>query len=453
VLLWGLVRLRDRWTPAVVALTAAAAGAAPFVHGRLSAVPVIWCCFVAWSARHERRAHRTRAAQHERTAQHEPAARQLGSARGPGTRSAVAAVGVTAVVMVLGWALQRSVTAALWIDPEPALKGDPWTWVTDPGAWSTMLRTLLGQLWYAVAASAGLAVAGVAALVGELRRTDDTARRAAAAAFAAMLAANLASSAFTIGGFLHESGYRADGQLMPPRFDHLVYGRYNDAAIVLLSCLGLAWCWERAGRRALSQVLVASAAVLVAGVVSAQLLVEAHPELLRAFPTPNVAGLSGLVLARGTPSVASFTAVALLTVAVVLLAALRDRRSFAVVVAAWLVLGALAGTADAVRLQSAPTPVGVATVPGPADAGRTSLTFARDAWRSPGVVGNWLPGLYGSAADGWSVRGARSDSSTLAAAPPTDAGALVLVEGARPGPGWTERGSDRGVVLWERRAG
>lgn len=450
VLLWGLGRLRDRWTPSVVALTAVAAGAAPFVHGRLSAVPVIWCCFVVWSARHERRAPRKGAAQHDPAAPHERAACQEGPAQGPGTRSAVAAVGITAAVMVVGWVLQRSVTAALWIDPEPALKGEPRTWLADPGAWSTMLRTLLGQLWYAVAASAGLAAAGVAALVRELRRSEHTARRAATATFAAMLAANLASSAFTIGGYLQESGYRAGGQLMPPRFDHLVYGRYNDAAIVLLSCLGLVWCWERAGRRALSQVLVASAAVLVAGGVSVQLLVEAHPELLRSFPTPNVAGLSGLVPARGTPSVASFTAVALLTVAVVLLAALRDRRSFGVVIGAWLVLGALAGTADAVRLQSAATPVEVAAVLGPADTGRTSLTFAHDAWRSPGVVGNWLPGLYGPAADGWSVRGERGDSSTLASAPPTDTGALVLVEGVRPGPDWIERGADRGVVLWQR---
>lgn len=431
---WGVVAMCRRPTTGALVATSVAAGVAPFVHARLSVVPLVWWCLLLWCARAGREVRET-----------EP------STPSPSRRMLVLGGAITLVVAVGAWWLDRAAVTALWTEPEPAIKGGPTGWLTDPAAWVTFLVELLGQLWYAVIATAGLALAGVASLVEMVRRPADRRERALGITLGAMLAGNLVASVTVMAGFLHEAGYDAEGQLMPPRVDHLVYGRYNDAALLVLCALGILWCWRRRDRTVLVRLAAAAVSIVVVGGVVAQRLIAAHPDLLSSFPTPNVAALSSVVLARSSPSIPLFTLGGLLVVLVVLLGAARGRRSFVVVLCAWMLLGVLFGTRDAVHLQSFPTGIDLTQQLG-APSGSAEVAMASEVAELSGLVGNWLPGLYLLAADGWRAEVVDQTSSELARAP-GGAEVVVLVGADDPGPDWRVVERDRGAVVWQRLPG
>lgn len=433
-LFWGVVAMCRRPTTGPLLAASLAAGIAPFVHARLSIVPLVWWGFLVWCAR-------SRSGPHV-----EP-----DGPTAPSRRSLVVAGAITLFVALVAWRLDRAAVDALWTEPEAAIKGEPTAWITDPGAWGTFLAELAGQLWYAVIATAGLALAGIASLVEMVRRPGDRRERAVGITLGTLLASNLAASVAVMGGFLHEAGYEASGQLMPPRVDHLVYGRYNDAALLVLGALGILWCWRRRDRTVLVRLAAAAASIVMVGGIVVQRLVTAHPDLLSSFPTPNVAALSSVVLARSAPSILAFTIGGLVIAVVVLLAAARDRRSFVVVLCAWFLLGAVFGTRDAVHLQSFPTGMDVADEVG-APSGTGGVAMASDVAELSGLVGNWLPGLYQLAGDGWRTHVVDLPSAELARAP-GDAEMIVLLDSEHPGQDWRAVERDRGAAVWQRMSG
>lgn len=428
---WALCRQRHGIETRAAVVGSVAAGLAPFTHGRLVAAPLVWAAFLVLSAR-------------------SPHARAAARRNGRGFVAAAGPLAVLALTSGAAWWLARSATAALWTDPEPALKGDPLAWALDPGAWAALVEQLLGQAWYVVAASAGLALGGVALLVGMLRRPTLPLDRLVAGAGGALVLANLAVSVVAMGGFLHEAARTDTVPLMPPRLDHLVYGRYVDALTLVLTCLGILWCWRRPPRRRLAAVPGAAAALLVLGGLAASGAAARHDELLWFFPTPNLAAGSGLLAARADPGLGSFTIWALIAVGVVWAAALRDRRWFAAVVCGWALTGWLGATADAVSLQRAPTPVDVAADLGPPAHGAV-LAVAADTAALPGLFGNSLPGRYLVVSAGWRPETRPGDSPALARSP-GDAEALLLVDGVDPGDGWRPVRSAYGATYWIRDA-
>jgi hypothetical protein len=395
------------------------AGSAPFVHGRLTLVPLIWIGLLL-----ARR-------------------RRLGIGL---TVAAAAATVLTAVVLAT---LDRRLSATVWTDPEPAVAGGPASWVTDPGFWSTLVTTSLGQLWYLVVSSAGLAVAGVALLVRTAWKRDGGDRRLAAGSLLALLGSNLAISCVVMAGFLHGTEGRAGIMLSSPRWDHMIYGRYNDAVIVVLSALGVLWCWNAAGRaRAVRPFAVAAVAATVAAAVVAAAMASAamaSADLDPSFP-PNFAGLSALPVARMDPDLLAWTVAALVVIALMGAAARSGRRGIAIVVATWAVAGAVAGTSDAVRMHRYDLAVDVADRLG--DPG--VLEVAADAADLPALRMAVFATQYELLSAGWTTRFASSDSPALSGS--TDADAVLLRAGVVPSDPDFVRIADYGdVTAWERR--
>lgn len=424
LLFWGVVAVSQGSHTAIV-VTSAVAGTATATHGRLALVPVVWgACLLALAVR---------------------SLRQRRDARdllvlGGGLLVLVTTLGVTT-------ALHRAAGAALWTDAEPAVKVGPGAWLTDPGLWLAAVRELLGQLWYAVIASAGLAVAGVALLVRMALRPERSGERFVGLTLLALVTSNLLISTTVMAGFLHEAGYRDSGELIPPRLDHLIYGRYNDAAVLVLTCLGILWCWRaRDRRRVLVVGAVAVATVLIGGIVVVELLRSIS--VPGYFPTQNASALSVVLPGRVRPTIEVFTLGGLLLVAAMTAGVARGRRAFCAVLAVWLLLGITMGTRDAVGVQVHDLPVDVAGVlddPTPRD----RIVLATDAAALPWLDQHYHLTQFDLLSRGWPSEFATVDSATLAAEPGS-ATVLLLVDGVSPGRGWRAAAVVQDAHVWLR---
>jgi hypothetical protein len=149
----------------------------------------------------------------------------------------------------------------------------------------TGLTVLLGQVWYQLAASLGLAALGIWFVLRVATSGRAPALRLATGyVLAAVCAVGLASV----------------GQMLDPqRVDHVAYGRYVDGASLVLIWFGL--CWLILGERREGQRIagwIAVGAILAAGLVLAMLpimtgLEPAHPN--------NVAGIGWIFRIGSTP--------------------------------------------------------------------------------------------------------------------------------------------------------
>lgn len=224
------------------------------------------------------------------------------------TRSVLAALVLFVALTAAEMLAMGYLHATLW-DEDAYSAGDTLAGrLLRPEALFTGLVVVMGQLWYQLAASLGLAGLGLWLLV---RRTlppgAAVSRLIAGYATAAVLAVAAASVV---------------QMLDPVRVDHIAYGRYIDGASVLPLWLGLCWLvfGERGeGQRAAG--LIAVAIVVVAGGVLASLplmsgLDPAHPEA--------VAGL-GWIFRGGSSPLQFFGINALLLAAVTIGVLLANR--------------------------------------------------------------------------------------------------------------------------------
>lgn len=414
VLATTLLAVEPAVRPSQVVAAGLVAGSAPFVHGRLALVPLVWIALLVVRRR------------------------QLGT-----TLTAAGAAATVLTFVVLSW-LDHRLARALWTDPEPAVVGDPTSWITDAGFWGRLVTTSLGQLWYLVVSSAGLAVAGVALLVRTAWHRDGGDRRLAAGSLLVLLGSNLAISCIVMAGFLHRTEGRAGAVLSAPRWDHMIYGRYNDAVVVVLSALGVLWCWTTAGRaRAVRPFAVAALAAVAAAAAVARAMSLA--DLDPSFP-PNFAGLSALPVARMDPDLLAWTVAGVVVIALVGAAARSGRRGIAIVVATWSIAGAIAGTSDAVRMHRYDLAVDVAD-----RLGSTGVVeVSTDAADLPALRMAIFATQYELLSTGWTTRFGDRDSAAVAAS--TDADAVLLRAGVVPSDPDFVRVADYGdVTAWERR--
>ena len=195
---------------------------------------------------------------------------------------AVVVLGVAAGTVMLA---MGNLHGLLWHDGGYSTERAMLARLLRPEALLTGLAVLLGQLWYQLTASLGLAAIGIWYVLRYVGRPGAPALRwAVGYVLVAALAVGLASVA---------------QMLDPQRVDHVAYGRYIDGASVLLVWLGL--CWLLFGERGKGQRVAGLAAigiVVLGGAVLAALptvaaLMPAHPE--------NVAGIGWTFLTGSTP--------------------------------------------------------------------------------------------------------------------------------------------------------
>lgn len=181
-------------------------------------------------------------------------------------------VGTAVVVVVPGLVLARAVRDDRWQRAiGPPGSGNYLRAVTRPGA---LTGQLAGELWYVLAASAGLAGIGIVALAMLIRRRDPS--QGAALVTLAMVVA--------VGGLSVLSSYWTAA-----RPDQFVYGRYNEALLPVLTAVGAGWLLQAAPMAR----LVAMGAGAAALGVSALVLLAARPG--RVFEGDwNVLNVSGL---------------------------------------------------------------------------------------------------------------------------------------------------------------
>jgi hypothetical protein len=200
--------------------------------------------------------------------------------------------------------------------------------LTDPGALAT---SAIGQLWYQLLATLGLAGIGVIAIVRSAsRRADDDRPAEPAACDARTLLA-------TIVPLLALSVVFMSDRWRP---DQIIYGRYNDPALAVVVLVGLATLIG-AGRRRL---LIDGGAVLAALAATSVILWIAEGDVLGDDAPLRTMVLGVLSFSgRGAVHVLAVTVAAGVLTVVVLAVGLTARRArgmlLAVVVAALLVTG------------------------------------------------------------------------------------------------------------------
>lgn len=196
-------------------------------------------------------------------------------------------VALIAFVLVAAGAMlaMGALHAALWREGSYSTERALLARLLNPEVVLTGLTVALGQVWYQLAASLGLAALGVWFVLRVAASGSAAALRLATGyVLAAVFAVGLASV----------------GQMLDPqRVDHVAYGRYVDGASLVLIWLGLCWLIfgeRREGQRTVGWVAIG--AILAAGVVLAILpimtgLEPAHPN--------NVAGIGWIFRTGSTP--------------------------------------------------------------------------------------------------------------------------------------------------------
>lgn len=435
VVLWwsalalGIAHLAFTPSPRAIIAGGIVAGTAPFVHGRMTAVPLVWLAGLGWVWWARRRRRET----------------------GLTASSLLVGAGVTIATAVLARGVDAWMAASVWDEAgSPSTDGIVSSLSSAPW-WQALGAALVGQGWYLLAASAGLALVGAAHLAARIRRPDRPGDREFALVLAAMLACNLAISvAATASGLAVLFGGPERG-IGGQRWDHLVYGRYIDAAVLVLTVIGVVACWDRARRGVCAVWLGVAGAGLALSAVALQLL---HGDRTLAEPLRVMVG-GAAAFGGGTErlALAWWTAVALVAALALAAAVRRSTHAFVVVLAIWLATGAVgAATMAAQRHMERSQPDMTSALGRPGTSGDL-VAVASDAERTPGMRLGIFAQQRELLALGWRVDFATPSDELAEAWAETDPApaALLLLDGTVPiGPGWVPVSEHRDVTLWRR---
>lgn len=436
VLVWASVVAWRRPADAAVALCVGgvAAGVAPFTHGRMLFVPLIWMLGLAWQA-----------------------ARLVARRCGRDTPSAasarwlVASAVLTTLTVLAVRQVDLSAGAALWSGGAAKTRAHVLDDLGEPELWGRVLMVAVGQLWYGIVASFGLAVAGIAALVAMARRPSDASERPLALLFLATATSVYVTSVGVMASGIHRADGSVGSGLRTIRWDHHVYGRYVDAVVVVLAVVGLVRCWRSAGRGGLRSPFVAAGLALLG---AAALAVRfAGTDAVGLIPY-TVGGLSALTGDTDTPLTLVWGTIAAVAALAIGWAARRGRTQLVAVVATILVLGSLSAARIAVQVQDqrVSAPGTVAALGAPSSGAR--LVVAADAAALPALRVGVFPLQFQALHEGWRTELSPLDSAellTLSGGRPPATDVLVVVEGMpSPGRGWQRAATLEGAELWRR---
>ncbi len=430
------------------------AGLAPFVHGRLLFFPLLWVAMLVGRAMVGRRG---------RGADRAPGPdRAPDTLRRPNRTGVMWGLGAIGLVVVTAWLTRRvdlATGGALWSGGAGKDRSHVLGDLGNPELWGRVAMVAVGQLWYGVVASMGLAVAGVAALAATVRRPSTAAARPLALLLSAAVASVYVTSVGVMASGLHRADGRAGDGLRAVRWDHHFYGRYIDAAVLVVSIVGMVALWRLAGtRRALHAPLMATGLVAVGGIALAVRLSGTGALDLKPYTVAGLAVWSGT---SGTPHVFMWCLVGSATAIGIGSAARVGRTALVRTMSAVVVVGALLGARTAMQLQHDRSAPDLVSSVGQAPAGGGDLVISADAARLSHLRVGVFPLQFQFLHRGWSTELSSLDSSDLIDAVDRGDGSAVrptvLViahgtdpEGDLPAEGWQLRAEFEGAELWSR---
>jgi hypothetical protein len=244
-------------------------------------------------------------------------------------RHATFVAGWAVVTTALSMIAVRAVIDAVWDDPSSSNSvGSVLRRLPRVG---DELRSLTGQVWYQLTATAGLAAIGAAVLVWRAVRHPGTARRDARLVLA--LTSPLVAESIVF-------------MASRTRVDHRIYGRYTDAVLWPVLVVGIGWLLRlrstRSPGRAASLLVGVAATTAAAGWAIAVVAGEALGD--GAGVRPMIAGLMPVVGTGPAIPIGSVTLTAIVVLAVfALAAAVTPRRAAPTVLAVLATAGLLFG--------------------------------------------------------------------------------------------------------------
>ncbi len=442
VMAWGIVATMVHHRRHALLITSAVAALGPVVHGRLIAAPVIWIGAILITAAIDRRRGADRGADAGRA---DRADRPDEADRSDGALAWTAlAVAITVAVAAGALALDALAASAIWDGSElvPAHSLAP----TSLGWWRGLAISVTSRTWYLLAATLGLGGVGVVALcrTAFARRTEPL--RAAAITIGLLLAGNFAiATLVSVPGLADLTQVSEFGG---QRWDHVIYGRYIDGAVLVLAMIGLL-ASTRLSRRALLRIYVPSLVVLVVAGIGLQLRI-AGADLAPSIDL-MIGGVSWIPNRGDGLAIVAWTAVAAAGTACCAGAVWRDRRWFMAVLAVWIVLGALLGSFAGLDQRAARSHADLVSQLGPPDRIGQTVVIPEDVEQLP----LWRLGVFAQqrdlAAAGWNVRFVGSgpaDPPIGASLDVHDVGAVILVEGVSPGSGWRRAADFSDATVW-----
>ncbi len=431
VMCWGAVASAARRDPRAVMIASVAAGLGPVVHGRLIAAPAIWCAALLVNAALDRWRH------------------PKGHRSGPGTVGiGWAAIGAltTAVVAVGTLAVDAAVAAAVWDDvglvPTPPLSPTTLDW------WGAVALSGVARVWYLLASTLALGALGAVALTQAAVARGRRPFRPAAITVGLLVVANL--SVATLSAVPGVADLGLIGPFGGQRWDHVVYGRYIDGAVLVLAVVGLV-ASSSLGRNRATRIYLPALAVLVASGTVLQLRFagwEFAPSI-----DVMIGGVSWMPNPGDGLAIVGWTAAAALATTVCLVALRRRHSAFVAVVGGWVLLSAVLGSLGQIDDRSARSHADLASqLPPPGDT--PAVVLPVDVERSP----LWRLGVFAQqrdlAARGWLVRFVDRQAGEVERGgllDRSDVGAVVLPEDVAPPTGWHRVTEFDSTTLWSRR--
>jgi len=330
---WGLITLgltavftSGRPTPALLA-TSVIAGFAPLVHGRMYGVTVAWVgllCFLLLGSNFER---------FRKDRQQTPSS----------NLELLAGLVVTTSIFFIASVAQKHMVSVLWSAPSEQGQGIGLGLFTQVEFWTNLLLSMLGQFWYLSVSSCGLALLGIGVLARFSYRSNSAVPRALTVSLAAMFAGS-----FALSNLLMTSYYMTAPRAIV-RYDHLFYGRYNDAVIAVLSAIGLLALSKFALQRAALSLTATTAAVTTVLAVVVRWRVT-HIDLSESFP-PTSAGLAVLSGAGTGLHVLRWSVISIVICMLLGIACYFSRSALLGLVLAAVVLGSVSATRNAIEMH------------------------------------------------------------------------------------------------------
>lgn len=436
----------------VLCAVSVVAGLAPFVHGRLSALPLIWITALVWVSWSDPVSSLSR----------------LGRGRALGFAALT-------VLCAISMSLVRSeMVDSLYHDPRSP--GEAVTAVLGhPTRWGDLFWAASGQIWYAIVSSGGLALLGVVALCRSSSGPDRT-RLTFAIGTLSTIGSVLAISASFMADILDRAGQDPTAaELVRTRWDHLTYGRYIDPVVLIAAVVGLYVLVEltrseasrseasRSGNstrgrdaapsplRSARLQLAFAAGVSIALAVA--LWVAWNRSGLDSAVEPNLAGIGFVGTASGGARMLLATVVSVCVMGALAVAS-ADRASLFRWGAAVLIVGAVLAGGTALDFHGRFSFAGLYEDVPPAGEGRYRALVASDAEEAPAAKLNWPGQQMMLSGRGWRFDFTELDSEAVTENPPSDVGLMAVLDDHAPNSAsgqWQQVGEAGSVTIWFRR--